>query len=147
MHGPRLPLYASRFPHTRSVASSAHLNIHTFDTDHGFSAAIARPLCSLVFPQSLTTSQRLIHSEDAPGPTFLAYTPNGKKLITTGVDNFCRVFTTGSNEEPSNIDDCQENNLTIAAGVGGFGMQLHRTNGANTWNRMGSSSLVLKTER
>ncbi|KAJ4348784.1 DNA polymerase alpha accessory factor Mcl1 [Didymosphaeria variabile] len=56
----------------------------------------------------------------APGPTFLAYTPNGNKLITAGVDNFCRVFTTGSDGEPSNIDDCQENNLSIAAGDGFF---------------------------
>jgi chromosome transmission fidelity protein 4 len=51
------------------------------------------------------------------GPTFLAYTPNGKKLITTGVDPFCRVFSTGSDEEPANVDDCQENNTAIAASV------------------------------
>ncbi|KAJ4287545.1 DNA polymerase alpha accessory factor Mcl1 [Kalmusia sp. IMI 367209] len=56
----------------------------------------------------------------APGPTFLAYTPNGKKLITAGVDNFCRIFSTGSDEEPSNVDDCQENNLAVAAGDGFF---------------------------
>ncbi|KAF1961516.1 chromosome segregation protein-like protein [Byssothecium circinans] len=52
----------------------------------------------------------------APGPTCLSYTPDGKKLITAGVDNFCRVFSSGSDEEPTNVDDCEENNAAIAAG-------------------------------
>lgn len=54
---------------------------------------------------------------DAPGPTYLAYTPNGKKLVTAGVDNYCRVFSTGSDDEPVTIDDCQENNTAVVAGV------------------------------
>ncbi|PVI08661.1 WD40 repeat-like protein [Periconia macrospinosa] len=52
----------------------------------------------------------------APGPTFLAYTPDGKKLVTAGVDNFCRIFNSGSDEEPTNVDDCEENNAAIVAG-------------------------------
>ncbi|KAL1654998.1 DNA polymerase alpha accessory factor Mcl1 [Didymella pomorum] len=56
----------------------------------------------------------------APGATYLAYTPNGKKLITAGVDNYCRVFTTGSDDEPITVDDCQENNAAVVAGNGFF---------------------------
>ncbi|KAF2003030.1 WD40 repeat-like protein, partial [Amniculicola lignicola CBS 123094] len=54
------------------------------------------------------------------GPTFLAYTPNGKKLITVGTDNFCRVFSTGSDDEPITVDDIQESNHAIVAGNGFF---------------------------
>ena len=60
--------------------------------------------------QSLTNS-------DPPGPTVLAYTPNGKKLITAGSNNIVRVYTTGSDGEPTNLEDCQENNTAIAAAV------------------------------
>ena len=56
-------------------------------------------------------------SLDPSGPTFLAYTPNGKRLITAGSNNVIRVYTTGSDGEPTNIDDCQENNTAIAASV------------------------------
>ncbi|KAF3041531.1 hypothetical protein E8E12_005479 [Didymella heteroderae] len=56
----------------------------------------------------------------APGATYLAYTPNGKNLITAGVDNYCRVFTTGSDDEPITVDDCQENNAAVVAGNGFF---------------------------
>ncbi|RMZ67049.1 Minichromosome loss 1 [Pyrenophora seminiperda CCB06] len=42
------------------------------------------------------------------------------KLITAGVDNYCRVFTTGSDDEPITIDDCQENNTAVVAGNGFF---------------------------
>ncbi|KAL9601666.1 MAG: hypothetical protein Q9219_002386 [cf. Caloplaca sp. 3 TL-2023] len=49
------------------------------------------------------------------GPTFLTYTPNGTKLITAGSNNVIRVYTTGSDGEPVNIDDCQENNTALAA--------------------------------
>jgi WD40 repeat protein len=56
-------------------------------------------------------------TSDAPGATYLTYTPDGKKLITAGVDNYCRIFTTGSDDEPVTLDDCQENNAAIVAGV------------------------------
>ncbi|KAL8808708.1 MAG: hypothetical protein Q9200_004100 [Gallowayella weberi] len=49
------------------------------------------------------------------GPTFLTYTPDGTKLITAGSNNVIRVYTTGSDGEPTNIDDCQENNTAVAA--------------------------------
>ncbi|KAF2640562.1 WD40 repeat-like protein [Massarina eburnea CBS 473.64] len=65
----------------------------------------------MAFPQQLRG--RYAH---APGPTYLSYTPDGKKLVTAGVDNFCRVFSSGSDEEPTNVDDCEENNAAIAAG-------------------------------
>ncbi|KAI4176976.1 MAG: hypothetical protein LQ346_007746 [Caloplaca aetnensis] len=49
------------------------------------------------------------------GPTFLTYTPDGSKLITAGTNNVIRVYTTGSDGEPTNIDDCQDNNTALAA--------------------------------
>ncbi|KAF2826118.1 WD40 repeat-like protein [Ophiobolus disseminans] len=56
----------------------------------------------------------------APGATYLAYTPNGKKLVTAGVDNYCRVFSTGSDDEPVTVDNCQEDNTAVVAGNGFF---------------------------
>ncbi|KAI9658072.1 MAG: hypothetical protein M1821_002732 [Bathelium mastoideum] len=50
-----------------------------------------------------------------PGPTFLSYTPNGRKLITAGLNDAIRVFQSGSDAEPTNIDDCQESNTAIVA--------------------------------
>ena len=55
---------------------------------------------------------------DPSGPTVLTYTPNGKQLITAGSNNVVRVYETGSDGEPTNLDDCQENNTAIAATVG-----------------------------
>lgn len=54
---------------------------------------------------------------DPSGPTVLTYTPNGDKLITAGSNNVVRVYMTGSDGEPTNLDDCQENNTAIAASV------------------------------
>ena len=51
------------------------------------------------------------------GQTVLAYTPDGRKLVTAGTNNVVRVYTTGSDGEPVNLDDCQENNTAIAATV------------------------------
>ncbi|GAB7357404.1 hypothetical protein MBLNU459_g8339t1 [Dothideomycetes sp. NU459] len=51
----------------------------------------------------------------APGPTYLAYTPNGRKLITVGLNNVIRVFTTGSDAEPINIDVVQDSHTAVAA--------------------------------
>ncbi|KAL8740475.1 MAG: hypothetical protein Q9190_006831 [Brigantiaea leucoxantha] len=49
------------------------------------------------------------------GPAFLSYTPDGTKLITAGPNSVIRVYTTDSDGEPTNIDDCQENNTAVAA--------------------------------
>jgi hypothetical protein len=54
-------------------------------------------------------------SSDAPGPTYLAYTPNGNKLITVGLNNVIRIFTTGSDAEPVNIDVIQDSHTAVAA--------------------------------
>lgn len=67
-------------------------------------------------PKIIRTSNQLNFS-DPFGPTCLAYTPNGKSLITAGANSVVRVYMTGSDGEPTNIDDCQENNLAIAAAV------------------------------
>ncbi|KAF1990652.1 WD40 repeat-like protein [Aulographum hederae CBS 113979] len=50
-----------------------------------------------------------------PGPTFLSYTPNGTKLVTVGLNNAIRVFQTGSDAEPTNIDNCQDSNTAVVA--------------------------------
>ena len=65
---------------------------------------------------------------DPTGPTFLTYTPNGKRLITAGSNNAIRVYTTGSDGEPTNIDDCQENNTAIAATVSTIPVSPHPPN-------------------
>lgn len=54
---------------------------------------------------------------DPSGQTVLTYTPNGKKLVTAGTNNVVRVYATGSDGEPTNLDDCQENNTAVAAAV------------------------------
>lgn len=54
---------------------------------------------------------------DTPGPTYLSYTPDGTKLITVGLNNAIRVFHTGSDAEPTTIDNCQESNTAVAAAV------------------------------
>ena len=59
-------------------------------------------------------------STDPSGPTVLTYTPNGKQLVTAGTNNVVRVYETGSDGEPVNLDDCQENNTAIAATVSLF---------------------------
>ncbi|KAF4556876.1 Mcl1-like protein [Elsinoe fawcettii] len=51
----------------------------------------------------------------APGPTYAAYNKNGRKLITVGNNSVIRVFTTGSDAEPVNIDVPQEAHTALAA--------------------------------
>lgn len=52
------------------------------------------------------------------GPTYLSYTPDGTKLVTVGSNNTTRVYQTGSDGEPTNIDDCQEQNMGVDSTVG-----------------------------
>ncbi|KAI1007894.1 Minichromosome loss protein 1 [Podosphaera aphanis] len=49
------------------------------------------------------------------GPTFLSYTPDGSRLITVGSNNTTRVYKTGFDGEPTNIDDCPEQNTGVAS--------------------------------
>ena len=49
------------------------------------------------------------------GITRCAYTPNGLKLVTVGSNNTIRLYKTGFDGEPVNIDDCQEQNLSVDA--------------------------------
>ncbi len=51
------------------------------------------------------------------GPTYLSYTPDGSRLVTVGNNNTIRIYTTGYDGEPANIDDCQEQNMGVAAAV------------------------------
>ncbi|KAI9816363.1 MAG: hypothetical protein M1832_005120 [Thelocarpon impressellum] len=50
-----------------------------------------------------------------PGPTYLTYTPDGTRLITAGSNNAIRIYSTGSDGEPVNVDDCQESNTAVVA--------------------------------
>ncbi|KAG7141487.1 Minichromosome loss protein 1 like [Verticillium longisporum] len=49
------------------------------------------------------------------GTTRCAYTPNGSRLVTVGSNNTIRLYKTGFDGEPINIDECQEQNVTVAA--------------------------------
>ncbi|PQE33728.1 putative sepB protein [Rutstroemia sp. NJR-2017a WRK4] len=64
-----------------------------------------------------TTTQIRLRPRPAhtSGPTYLTYTPDGTKLVTVGSNNTTRVYKTGSDGEPTNIDDCQEQNLGVDA--------------------------------
>ncbi|OAQ80348.1 chromosome segregation protein (SepB) [Purpureocillium lilacinum] len=50
------------------------------------------------------------------GTTRCAYTTDGSRLVTVGSNNTIRLYKTGSDGEPINIDDCQEQNVAMAAG-------------------------------
>ncbi|KAM6482174.1 WD40-repeat-containing domain protein [Trichoderma sp. SZMC 28011] len=49
------------------------------------------------------------------GTTRCAYTKDGSRLVTVGSNNTIRLYKTGSDGEPTNIDDCQEQNVAVAA--------------------------------
>lgn len=68
-----------------------------------------------LYPRSNSRCTKLTPVLDPPGPTFLAYTPNGRKLVTVGVNDTIRVFDTTSDLEPTNIDDCKDANLAVVA--------------------------------
>ncbi|PHH62750.1 hypothetical protein CDD81_6738 [Ophiocordyceps australis] len=50
------------------------------------------------------------------GTTRCAYSTDGSRLVTVGSNNTIRLYKTGSDGEPTNIDECQEQNVTVAAG-------------------------------
>lgn len=47
------------------------------------------------------------------GITRCAYTPDGTKLVTVGSNNTIRLYKTGFDGEPTNIDECQEQNVSV----------------------------------
>ncbi|KAL2759739.1 hypothetical protein ACRALDRAFT_1074097 [Sodiomyces alcalophilus JCM 7366] len=49
------------------------------------------------------------------GTTRCAYTTDGSRLVTVGSNNTIRLYKTGFDGEPANIDDCQEQNVAVAA--------------------------------
>ncbi len=49
------------------------------------------------------------------GSTHCTYTPDGMKLVTVGSNNTIRLYKTGFDGEPANIDECQEQNIGVAA--------------------------------
>ena len=57
---------------------------------------------------------------DAPGPTFFSYTPDGKHLVTAGLNGAVRIFEHGSDDEPAIIDVPTENHLAAVAANGFF---------------------------
>lgn len=65
---------------------------------------------------STTNSRLLPRSAHTQGTTRCAYTPDGSRLVTVGSNNTIRLYKTGSDGEPINIDDCQEQNVAVAAG-------------------------------
>ena len=98
---------------------------------------------------SFFTPIRVLMVPDPSGPTVLTYTPNGEKLITAGTNNVVRVYATGSDGEPTNLDDCQENNTAIAATVCGNRSPLRsrltvdrRTNSSSPGPKMGQSVCI-----
>ncbi|EME85634.1 uncharacterized protein MYCFIDRAFT_52898 [Pseudocercospora fijiensis CIRAD86] len=56
----------------------------------------------------------------APGPTYFSYTPNGKHLVTAGLNGAVRIFDHGSDDEPAIIDVPTENHLAAVAANGFF---------------------------
>ena len=49
------------------------------------------------------------------GPTFCVYTPNGRKLVTAGLNGALRIFQHSSEDEPAVIDVVTDNHLAVAA--------------------------------
>jgi chromosome transmission fidelity protein 4 len=64
---------------------------------------------------SLTASRPRPRPAHTQGATHCAYTPDGSKLVTVGSNNTIRLYKTGSDGEPDNVDDCQEQNLAVSA--------------------------------
>ncbi|SPO03949.1 probable sepB protein [Cephalotrichum gorgonifer] len=54
------------------------------------------------------------------GTTRCAYTPDGSRLVTVGSNNTIRLYKTGFDGEPTNIDECPEQNIAVAASSDSF---------------------------
>ncbi|KAK5660965.1 hypothetical protein OQA88_12340 [Cercophora sp. LCS_1] len=64
---------------------------------------------------SLIASRPRPRPAHTQGATYCTYTPDGSKLVTVGSNNTIRVYKTGFDGEPDNIDDCEEQNIAVAA--------------------------------
>ncbi|KAK0626203.1 WD40-repeat-containing domain protein [Immersiella caudata] len=64
---------------------------------------------------SLIASRPRPRPAHTQGATHCAYTPDGSKLVTVGSNNTIRLYKTGSDGEPDNVDECQEQNLAVSA--------------------------------
>ncbi|KAK4504754.1 hypothetical protein PRZ48_002716 [Zasmidium cellare] len=51
----------------------------------------------------------------APGNTYFSYTPNGRKLVTAGINGAIRIFEHGSDGEPDIIDVQHDVHTAVAA--------------------------------
>jgi hypothetical protein len=96
---------ASRHVFLNLAISSTKINLHTVPAIEDFKMA--------------TTTQIRLRGRPAhtQGPTYLSYTPDGTKLVTVGSNNTTRVYKTGFDGEPTNIDDCQEQNMAVDSTV------------------------------
>ncbi|KAL2020135.1 hypothetical protein VTK56DRAFT_8740 [Thermocarpiscus australiensis] len=63
---------------------------------------------------SLIASRPRPRPAHTQGSTHCAYTPDGTKLVTVGSNNTIRLYKTDFDGEPTNIDDCQEQNLAVS---------------------------------
>ncbi|KAK4190229.1 Minichromosome loss protein 1 [Podospora australis] len=63
---------------------------------------------------SLIASKPRARPAHTQGTTRCAYTPDGTKLVTVGSNNTIRLYKTGFDGEPTNIDDCQEQNVAVS---------------------------------
>lgn len=100
-------------PSSQAATSSKHTRLHDI----------------LVF-EAVNTAEDIMDSTLAPRPrprpahtqgtTRCAYTTDGARLVTVGSNNTIRLYTTGSDGEPTNIDDCQEQNIAVATGKNEF---------------------------
>ena len=63
----------------------------------------------------MSNSRRHPRWPHTQGSTHCAYTPDGTRLVTAGSNNTIRLFRTGFDGEPTNIDECPEQNVAVAA--------------------------------
>lgn len=54
---------------------------------------------------------------DPPGPTVLAYTPDGRRVITGGSNPAIRIYTVGEDGEPKTVDGALDGHCAIGATV------------------------------
>lgn len=72
-------------------------------------------------PVSCVSNSLLVHlltydcRLDPPGPTVLAYTPDGRRVITGGSNTAIRIYTVGEDGEPKTVDGAIDGHCAIGA--------------------------------